>query len=363
MWKKVLFACSLLLGVGLFAFFIGKFGGVEASIKIVAEVGWVGLVLFILNAALVPAAPAVGWTMLMRAEGLKVSVWTSLKAAFMGFPINFIAPSMYLGAEPLKVIYVANVHDVPKRRVLATIIVSKVQEVGALLFVMLVGAAIALARIPFHRGQRWMLIGGMALLTVFFALGIYAFLGNFKPTVKFINLLARFGVAKRKLARLRTHAHEVEHIIQRSFTRNWRTFIASQAVTLISAVSILIRPLIFFVFAKNLWLGTEILCAIYVVTNLINMVPHTPGGLGIFEGGMLGLFALLDPAKGQAEQMAAGFSIMTRAADVALILIGLVLIFVLNMRTFAKSVTKGEQKLRLKDAAGASTPAETSSKL
>ncbi|HZN62902.1 MAG TPA: lysylphosphatidylglycerol synthase transmembrane domain-containing protein [Planctomycetota bacterium] len=359
MWKKVAFACSLLLGVGLFAFFIGKFGGVEKSIQIVAEVGWLGLVLFVLNAALVPAAPAVGWTMLMRAEGLKVPVWTALKAAFMGFPINFIAPSMYLGAEPLKVIYVANAHDVPKRRVLATIIVSKVQEVGALLFVMLCAAAIALWRIDFKSEQRWMLVGGMAVLTVCFGLGIYAFLGNFKPTVKFINLLARFGFARRKLARLRTHAHEVEHIIQRSMTKGWRTFIASQAVTLISAVSILLRPWIFFVFAKDLWLGTEVLCAVYVVTNLINMVPHTPGGLGIFEGGMLGLFALLDPAKGQPEQLAAGFSIITRAADVVLILVGIVLIFVLNMRAFAKSVAKGEQKLRMQDAAGAVPAKET----
>jgi uncharacterized protein (TIRG00374 family) len=350
MWKKLLPAALLLIGIGLFAFFIAKFGGVQASLKVVAELGWIGLILFIVNAALVPAAPAIGWAMLMRGEGLKVPISTALKAAFMGFPINFIAPSMYLGAEPLKVIYVANAHDVPKRRVLATIIVSKVQEVGSLLLVMLAAAGVALWRIPFASGQRWMLIGGLAVLTACFALGLYAFLGNFKPTVKFINLLARFGVAKRKLARLRTHAHEVEIIIQRSFTHGWRTFIASQMVTLISAVSILIRPWLFFVFANDEWVSIERLCAIYVVTNLINMVPHTPGGLGIFEGGMLGLFALMKLGGSKTEQMAAGFSIATRAADVVLILVGVVLIFVLNMRSFAKSVTKGEQKLSMKDA-------------
>src|SRR5688572_23881110 len=191
MWKKVLFVSSLLLGVGLFAFFIGRVGGVEKSIEVVSQVSWLGLALFIVNAALVPAAPAVGWAMLMRAEGLKVPVSTALKASFMGFPINFIAPSMYLGAEPLKVIYVANLHDLPKRRVLATIIVSKVQEVGALLLVMLVAAAIAMWRIPFPREQQWVLVGSMIVLTLFFVLGLYAFLGKFKPTVKFINLLAR----------------------------------------------------------------------------------------------------------------------------------------------------------------------------
>jgi uncharacterized protein (TIRG00374 family) len=353
MWKKVLAAASMLLGLGLFVFFIAKFGGIQNSMKVVAQAGWIGLAVFVLNAALVPAAPAIGWTMLMRAEGLNVSVWTALKASFMGFPINFIAPSMYLGAEPLKVIYVANVHDVPKRRVLATIIVSKVQEIGALLFVMLAASGIALWRVPFPPEQRWMLGIGMVVLTVCFGLGLYAFLGNFKPTVKVINLLARFGVAKRKLARLRSHAHEVEHIIQRSFTKGWRTFIASQAITLVSAISILIRPWLFFVFAQDQWLGMEQLCAIYLVTNLINMVPHTPGGLGIFEGGMLGLFALMKLGGDASEKLAAGFSIMNRAADVVLILLGIVLIFVLNMRAFARSVAKGEQKLRVEDAAGA----------
>jgi uncharacterized membrane protein YbhN (UPF0104 family) len=199
----------------------------------------------------------------------------------------------------------------------------------------------------------------MAILTLCFAVGLYAFLGNFKPTVKFINLLARFGFAKRRLARLRSHAHEVEIIIQRSFTKGWRTFVASQAVTLISAVSIFIRPWIFFIFAANEWIGAEKLCAIYVVTNFINMVPHTPGGLGILESGIFGLFALLKLGESHAEQMAAGFSIVTRVADIVLILVGVVLIFALNMRAFAKSVAKGEQKLRVGDAAGVNTPTET----
>ena len=351
MWKRILFASSLLVGIGLFAFFIAKFGGVEASLKVVAEAGWVGALLFVLNAALVPAAPAVGWAMLMRSEGMKIPISTALKAAFMGFPINFIAPSMYLGAEPLKVIYVANAHGVPKRRVLATIIVSKFQEVGALLLVMLVAAGIALWRIPDLREKQGLLIGAMAVLTVCFAMGLYAFVGNFKPTVQVINLLARFGVAKRKLARLRSHAREMEIIIHRSFTHGWRTFLASQAVTLISAVSILLRPWIFFYFAKDRFLlGSEYLCAIYVVTNLINMVPHTPGGLGIFEGGMLGLYSLMNLGNQHAKELAAGFSIMTRVGDVVLILVGCYLIIHLNMRAFAKSVAKGEQKLHVKDA-------------
>jgi len=356
MWKKVLFACSILLGLALFAFFIGKALKEGNPLKVIGDVGWIGVSLFVLNAALVPAAPAVGWAMLMRAEGLNVPVSTALKAAFMGFPINFVAPSMYLGAEPLKVIYVAKAHDVPKRRVLATIVVSKFQEVGSLLLVMLVAAGIALWRIPDLRRHQGLLIGAMGILVVCFGLGLYSFIGNFKPTEKFINLLARLGVAKRKLARLRSHAREMEHIIHRSFTRGWRTFLAAQAVTLVSAVSILLRPWIFFYFMNGRFLGSEYLCAIYVVTNLINMVPHTPGGLGIFEGGMLGLFNIMNLSQEQGAEQAAAFSLMTRIGDAVLLMVGIYLIIHLNMRAFAKSVTKGEQKLTMKDAVIGSPP-------
>ncbi len=216
---------------------------------------------------------------------------------------------------------------------------------------MLVAAGIALWRIKDLRQQQGLLIGAMTVLVICFGLGLYAFIGNFKPTVKFINLLARFGVAKRKLARLRSHAKEMEHIIHRAFTHGWRTFLAAQAVTLISAVSILFRPWIFFYFMNGRFLGTEYLCAIYVVTNLINMVPHTPGGLGIFEGGMMGLFKVMDIEHAKAADQAAAFSLMTRLGDVVLILVGMYLIIHLNMRAFAKSVAKGEQKLRVKDAA------------
>jgi uncharacterized protein (TIRG00374 family) len=192
----------------------------------------------------------------------------------------------------------------------------------------------------------------MAVLSILFGLTLYAFLGNFRPTVRIINLLAALGMAKRKLARLRRHAREMEQLIHRSFTHGWRTFLASQAVTLISAVSILMRPWIFFYFTRDrILIGAEYLCGIYVVTNLINMVPHTPGGLGIFEAGMVGLFKLADiKMAGEPERAAAAFSIMTRAADLVLILVGIYLIIHFNMQAIARRTVKGQERIRVKDA-------------
>ncbi len=350
MWKKVFYAVSLAIGLTLFVFLIVRFGGVRKTLEVVGEVGWVGLTAYIANASMTLLIPAAGWALLMRGEGLRVTLWTAVKANLMGFPLNFITPSIYLGGEPLKMVYVAGVHGEKKRRVLATIIVGKFQEFGALLLILLIAAGISVWRIGFTRRQEIILIGSMLVFTVTFGLMLYAFAGNFKPTVKLINMLAAAGVAKRKLARLRTRAEEMEHLIHLAFTRRWKIFLAAQAVTLLSAVSIFMRPWIFFYFTpQRVVLPIEHLCAIYVITTLANALPLTPGSLGIFEGGMMAFFTAAELRK----ENAAAFSLVNRAADLFLIIVGMWLIIHYGMQSVVRRVAGGEEKASLKEAAEA----------
>ncbi len=362
MLKKVFFAVSLLLGLGLFVFVIVKFGGIEKTLAVVGQVGWLGMAIYIANAAIVMIAPGIGWYILMRGEGLNVPLGTALKANFMGFPINILTPTLFLGAEPLKLYYVAQTHGVQKRKVLATIIVSKFQEMGALLFVMIVAAGISVWKVDFFRQHEAILIACMAFLILLFGLTLYSFLGNLKPTVKIINIVAGFRLGqkklpklRRKLARVRQRAREMEHLIRLSFTKRWKTFLASQAVTLLSALSILMRPWIFFFAKERIPLPTEQLCGIYVVTNLANSLPLTPGGLGLFDGGMMALFSFLELGK----ENAAGFSLATRMADSCFLILGAWLIFHYGMQSVARRTAKGEEKVSVSEAQGEDEGTET----
>jgi uncharacterized protein (TIRG00374 family) len=182
-----------------------------------------------------------------------------------------------------------------------------------------------------------------------FAIAVYGFVTNRQPTVKVINFLARFGKKKRfglwrrKLARLRTRAEEMEHVIHVAFTQRWKTFVVAQAITTVSAVSVLMRPWLYFYFGKgHLLVGVEDLCAIYIVTNLINMLPHTPGALGVMEGGMVGLFRILELG-GDAD--AAAYQMVARLADVVLILNGAWLIFHYNLQSMARRIAQGKEKV------------------
>ncbi len=356
MWKRILTAVSLLVGLALFAFVIDRFGGLRKTVESLREFGWPGLAAYLATAAMTCVAPALAWTILMRGEGIRASFWTAIKANFMGFPVNFIAPTMFLGAEPLKMLYVSRSTGEPKRRILATIVVAKFQEIGALLFVMIVAAAISVWRIRLTRDQGVLLVGSMALLAVVFGFALYAFAGNLRPTVRAINFLARVKRWRRRLARLRTRAEEMEAVIHRFFNQQLRTFLAAQAVTLLSAVSILLRPWIFFYFLpQRELLGTEQLCGIYLATNVINSLPHTPGALGTFEIGMVAAFALV----GLPTDQAAPYAVVNRAADLFFIVLGIWLIFHYGLSAVARRVAKGEEQVSVGDAArgnGGPTP-------
>jgi len=142
----------------------------------------------------------------------------------------------------------------------------------------------------------------------------------------------------------------MEHLIHAAFTRRWKTFLVAQTITMLSPVAILMRPWVYFYFSSDHHaLGIEYLCAIYLVTNLINVVPHVPGALGMLEGGIGGLFKLMDLP----EHHATGFTLVTRIGDIWLILLGSWLIFHYNLQAMARRVAKGEEQIHIKDAEGA----------
>lgn len=96
MWRRLLYALSLLLGIAGFAT-IPFIVGLQDVLRTVGEVGWTCMILFVVNASGTLILPAIGWWLLMRAEGLAVSLSTAVRAALIGFPLDFVVPSAYLG--------------------------------------------------------------------------------------------------------------------------------------------------------------------------------------------------------------------------------------------------------------------------
>jgi glycosyltransferase 2 family protein len=318
MWKRLFTVLSITLGIAGFCA-IPFIVGLEDLLRTIAEVGWVCVMVFTANAACSLLIPAVGWWMLMRAEGIPASLSTAVLANLMGFPINVLTPSMYLGGEPLKVLYVASVCKVAKQRVLATVIAAKFQEFGGLILGMLVATALFVWHTDFFtRRNEALLIAINGVLAVLLGLGFYSFAGHLRPLVKILAVAARFRRFEGRAKRLQILAEEVENCIHTTVTKRLRLFILAQAVTCLSAVSIFLRPWIFFRFLPTFELGFNQLCVLFVLTNLVNGLPLIPGALGLFEAAMTGYAS----AAGLGDEKGAAFAVITRIADLLLFMLG-----------------------------------------
>lgn len=342
-WKKAGFGILLLFGVGgLFALF--QVIDFQTTIGVIGDVGWVCVILFTLNFAMTLFLPGLGWWILLRAEGVRATYADVMRANLMGFSLNLILPSMYIGGEPLKLLYLSNRLQQPKGRILATIIVNKFQELTGLLLMMIIAAAIALLRVELSLTNKIIVLSSIVVLGGFFGLLFYAFLHDKKPTVWIINAVATFGFARRKLARLRTRAAEMETLIHIAFTHRWKTYLWTQFITLFSAISIFLRPFFFFFFlTPRITPDGGTLAGIYIVTNLLNTFSFTPGGLGTYEAGLAGCFSLLGIANG--EHLGAAFALITRIADFLVVAVGLWLVVHYGYTQVARGLAQGKEKV------------------
>jgi uncharacterized protein (TIRG00374 family) len=318
MWKRLFTVLAITLGIAGFCA-IPFIVGIEDLLQTIGQVGWVCIVVFTANAAGTLLIPALGWWILMRAEGIPASLATAVQANLMGFPLDVFTPSLYLGGEPLKVMYVASVCGVTKRRVLATVIAAKFQEFGGLILGMLVATALFVWHTDFFtKRNEVLLIAINVVLAVLLGLGFYAFAGHLRPLVKILTLTPRLRRFEDKIKRLQIYAEEVENCLHAIVTKRLRLFILAQMVTCLSAVSIFIRPWIFFRFLPSFEIGFSQLCVFFVLTNLVNGLSLVPGALGLFEAAMTGYAS----AAGLGDEKGAAFAVITRIADLLLFMLG-----------------------------------------
>ena len=318
MGKRLFSAVSIVLGIAGFCA-VPWLVGMRDVLWTVGRVGWWGVLLCVVNASGTLLLPAIGWWLLMRAEGIPVALRTAITANLMGFPLDFVVPSAYLGGEPLKTVYIAHVCQVTTPRVLATIMVAKYQEFGGLVVGMLVATALVVWRTDaVTTPQAALLLAVLVLLTGLLGLTLYAFTGRCTPLVTLLTCLVRWGLFPQTLAQLRAFAAEVEQRIAMALTERRSVFLLAQLITCLSTVSLFIRPWLFFWFLPGTRLSVEQLCALFVLTNLVNLLSVVPGGLGWFEATMAGYAR----ATGLGDEKGVAFALVSRIADVTLLTLG-----------------------------------------
>jgi uncharacterized protein (TIRG00374 family) len=336
--RRALFWLSLVAGAAAFAAVLHYYD-LAATFEKIRAVGWPCILATTATASMTLVIPAIGWLILLRAEGVRANPWTVLKANLMGFVLNIITPSLYLGGEPLKTFYVAGACGASKRRVLATIVVSKFQEFVGIVLALLLAVFFFVATNESLSKLREVTLVVLALAwTAGLLIILYAVVGRLQPTVWAIDQIARLKFLRGRLHTIRRRAVELEYRIYAAFIHRWKKFLVAQAVTLLSAISMFLRPVVFMAFLPGQHtIRFDSLCMIYVISNVINMLQIVPAGLGMQEWGITYTFdtQLRDPGFGH--ETALAFVLVGRFADVVLALSGLLLLWTAGLMRFARS--------------------------
>ena len=292
--KSIKFILSGILGLlalGGILYYVGL-GKVLGEIALLGP--W-GFLLFLLNALLIFLLWTAGWWVLLRAYGVQRSWRETLRAMLSGYAINYLIPTLNLGGEPVKAYLISDGFSSSGAKVVATIVVERFINLSSILLWVL-GSSVYLSFTPLiSLPLRWGLLsgaGGGMLLMVAIGLG---FLRRATLVSRFVIWLEqRLPWGKGFLKRAGTEILKVEQEIHRAFSQHRRAVLITFAVDLTAAALAYLNPLIFFFFADQHLLSLGELSLIFALGMFLALFLWvTPAGLGVAEGGMIGIFELL----------------------------------------------------------------------
>ncbi|KAF0242444.1 MAG: hypothetical protein FD180_3895 [Planctomycetota bacterium] len=267
-----------------------------------------GLGLFIL------LLQTVGWHALLRSRGWKVPFHTTYSSMLMGNALAWLTPSMYLGGEPLRIWHVSRRFSLPSREVAATVVAAKLAEFAGFLAAILVCTGTMLWRFDLPESVKWGSTAMAGFLLAAFVMLFAAFMRKWPLASGMLRLLGRRG------ERFRAWAADTEIQIEQTFREHRGAFATALVFTGGPLALVVARPLLFF-WLMGIHPDFPDLALIFVLTQIVLAFQFTPGGLGVFEGGLIGTFALI----GAGAPEAAAFAAIQRLADAIIVGLGVAL--------------------------------------
>jgi len=291
MSKKVFLLGSVVGGVILVIvlFFFVDFRQIFSQI---GEAGPAGIGAFTLNIFLIFLLDSISWKIILNSYGYSPPFKDILSAKLVGFTINYLTPSMYVGGEPLRTYMIAKKNSLSITRVGATVIVNKFLELGAALFFIYLGSIWTLIE---YKLPREVFIA-VLIANIIFGIGIGMIFVSFLYQKKFftplIKLIQRVKFFSKPLEKIAPQISEMEDDVFRAFKEHRKNTSFAFGLNLLSGFLVFLKPFIFFYFLKVI-LKLPQLALVFALTQLLFAFQFTPGSLGIFEVGEVGIYKLI----------------------------------------------------------------------
>ncbi|MEK7466862.1 MAG: lysylphosphatidylglycerol synthase transmembrane domain-containing protein [Planctomycetota bacterium] len=313
MRRRIIASLSVILALALLAFLASRLDW-PATRAVLTRSGPAGLAAFAAWSFLTLLLQATGWHCLLRSRGWPIPFHATLTSFLMGNSLAYLAPSMYLGGEPLRIWHISRRFGLPSREVAATVISNKFAEFAGFMVAVLVCTATMVWRFDLSSSLKWGATTVAAGLLVAFVVVLAAFVGRWPLASGMLRILGKRG------ERVRRWAEDTEGQVQETFRHHGGAFGAAILLTGGPLAMVVLKPLIFFHFTGHQTSFPD-LALIFVMTQIVLAFHVTPGGLGVFEGGVIWTFSLI----GISAPEAAAYAATQRLTDAVIVGLGVAL--------------------------------------
>lgn len=309
MKKKILVFLSTIAGLIVIVsiFYWTGIGEIFSQTK---EIGFLGAGIFIVNAFFVVLVSSLSWRTILKSYGCHLPFKDVLAAKIIGSMVSYLTPSMYIGGEPLRIYIISKKHKLPLTTVGASVVVDKFLELGGGLFFIYLGSILTMIeyQLPFR------IYLTLLIVNILFGLGMGLLLISFifenRVFTKLARFVGRINLLSKIIGKITPHIFEIENEVFLSFKQHrWETFVAF-CFNLLAGLLIFLKPAIFFYFLKFIFRFSQ-LALVFALTHLILAFQFTPGALGIFELGTVGIYRIV----GIGAERALAFTLMVRLTD------------------------------------------------
>ena len=319
--RKATTALSVVLGVAILAAILWYIGPAKVWSQI-SSLGWDGFALMVGAVVLTFFFWTLAWVVVMKGYGVVAPFSLSFWARIGSFSVSFLTPSMHFGGEPVRALVIERETDSTYSRAFATIVAERITMLAALVTIILIGAMMGVyTRLSTNTLPYLVLIS-----LIFFGLVVTLILNFFRKLflfTRFAAFLKRHLPWTRLLQRAEDSIRHLEKEIGMAFGQHKKHTGVAFLLDLAATVFMFIRPQIYFYYTQGrLFSIVELTMLFAMISVLSSLFWVTPGGIGVSEGGFIGIFAIF----GISGSEAVAYSFSLKAIQLFFVGFGLVLL-------------------------------------
>jgi uncharacterized protein (TIRG00374 family) len=338
MKKLPIFLLSFLVGIILFWAVIRFVGWQEIKKSVLVFSGWQGLLILFLTFVWVLVINW-KWKEILKGEGVNLPFFSILRPGLIGFSLMYLAPTFILGGEIFRGYILNKNHSISWAKGMASVFIDRILDWTTNLLVVFFGMSFFLLKISLLPKRLGIILGSVFL---FWLVGIAFFYAMVFKRESIARFILRFINYKGQSSEPLEIEKEIFNFFKLKSVQFWKAL----GLTFLEEGIMLLRIWIlisFFGKSISFFVALSISGFYYLAT----MIP-IPASLGVQD--ILQVFAF--KALGLGANVGIAFTLIIRAAEVIVALVGVGLVPGLGLRLFENIVLKNNVVNAAKDQNG-----------